>query len=160
MNTDHKGGAKAKKKAGRRGKSKMPNSNNITRQRGGSGGLKRCGQKTTNERHKAKSTKPRRCNEGSWPMFATGRSVRPGPGRGRTTLCRPTPSPTVPHCPRSSPVVPAVFGCSQMFSAVSRRALPSPLSPAVLWSYLPSPGKKLSQVVGLAVLANDRHPGN
>jgi len=99
------------------------------------------------------------------PVFATGQSVRPGPGRGRMTFGRPVPSflnlpdrlgqrartddivssSTVPHRPLSSSIVlysrlssPAVFRCFPMFSAAARRPPPSP---AVLCSYLPSPGR-------------------
>jgi len=80
------------------------------------------------------------------PVFATGQSVRPEAGRGRTTLCHPPPSPTVPHHPPSSPVVPcgpppssAVFRCFPMFSAVPHRP---PSSPAVLCKHLPSPTRR------------------
>jgi len=95
-------------------------------------------------------------------VFATGQSVLPGQGRGRTTFRRPVPSfpelarqvrakdqdgrhCVVPRRPPPSPVVPrrpppssAVFRCFPMFSDVFRRPPPSP---AVLCSYLPSPGR-------------------
>ena len=112
-------------------------------------------------------------------MFATGQSVRPRPGRGRTTLCRPVQSFSelarrvrpkdqdgrhcvVPHRPPSSPNVicrpppsPVVFGCFPMLSAVFRR----PRRPYVVT--IPAvPWEKLSQAVGLVVLANDGRPGN
>jgi len=83
-------------------------------------------------------------------VFATGQSVRPEKGRGRTTFRRPVPSfpelarqvrtkdedgrhCVVPHRPPPSPVVlcrplpsPAVFRCFPLFSAVPRRPPPSP----------------------------------
>jgi len=85
-------------------------------------------------------------------VFATGQSVRPGQGRGRTTSRRPVPPfPELArqvrakdqdgrHCvvPHHLPSSPAVFRCFPMFSDVFRRPPPSP---AVLCSYLPSPGR-------------------
>jgi len=95
-------------------------------------------------------------------VFATGQSVRPGRGRGRTTFRRPVPSfpelarqvrakdqdgrhCVVPHRPPPSPVVPRrlpmfsdVFRCFPPSPAVPHRPPPSP---AVLCSYLPSPGR-------------------
>jgi len=95
-------------------------------------------------------------------VFATGQSVRPGPGRVRTTFRRPVPSfpelarqvrakdqdgrhCVVHHRPPSSSVVSCrpppssdVFRCFPLFSAVPHRPPPSP---AVLCSYLPSPGR-------------------
>jgi len=66
-------------------------------------------------------------------------------GPGRTTLCRPPPSPTVPRRPISSYIVlchppPSsdVFRCFPPFSAVPCRPPPSPV---VICSYLPSPGR-------------------
>jgi len=80
-------------------------------------------------------------------VFATGQSVRPGQGRGRTTFRRPVPSfPELARQARAKdqdgrhrpPPSPAVFRCFPMLSAVCRRPPPSP---AVLCSYLPSPGR-------------------
>jgi len=82
-------------------------------------------------------------------VFATGQSVRPGPGRGRTTFRRPVPSfPKLArqvrakdqdgrHCvvPHSPPPSSAVFRCFPLFSAVPYRP---PSSPAVLCRHLPS----------------------
>ena len=96
-------------------------------------------------------------------MFATGQSVRPGPGRGRTTLRRPVPSfpelarqvrtkdqdgrhCVVPHGPPSSPVV---LRCFPLFSAVPRHPPPSP---AVLCSYLPSLGRSCLRSWGSSFL--------
>jgi len=70
-----------------------------------------------------------------YPVFATGQSVRPGPGRGRTTFRRPVPSfPELArqirakdqdgrHCvvPHRPPPSSAVFRCFLLFSAVPRR---------------------------------------
>jgi len=72
----------------------------------------------------------------STAVFATGQSVRPGLGRGRTTLCRPPPSPTVPRRPLSSPAAPRCF----------------PPSPAVLCSYLPSPARSCPRSWGSSPL--------
>ena len=88
-------------------------------------------------------------------MFATGQSVRPGPGRGRTTFRRPVPSfpelarkvrakdqdgrhCVVPHRPPPSPVIPRRL---PLFCDVFRLPFRPPPSPAVLCSYLPSPGR-------------------
>jgi len=88
-------------------------------------------------------------------VFATGQSVRPGQGRGRTAFRRPVPSfpklarqvrakdqdgriVSSPTISRRPPPSSAVFRCFPMFSDVFRRPLPSP---AVLCSYLPSPGR-------------------
>ena len=90
-------------------------------------------------------------------MFATGQSVYPEPGRGRTAFCRPVrsflePAPHIrvkdrPHHPRPSP---AVFHRLPLFSVVFRCFLPSPTVPY----------QNVSQIVGLVALPNDGRPGN
>jgi len=100
-------------------------------------------------------------------VFATAQSGRPGPARGRRILSRPPLSPTVPRHLLSSPVVflpllsSSVVLCRPPPSSAVFRCFPA--SPTITSGaiYFPTvPWQKLSQVIGLIVLANNSHPGN
>ena len=81
-----------------------------------------------------------------WAVFATGQSVRPGPGRGRTTFRRPVRS--FPELARQA----RAKDQDGRHSVVPHRPPPSPPSPAVLCSYLPSPGRSCPRSWGSSSL--------
>ena len=107
-------------------------------------------------------------------VFATGQSVRPEPGRGRTAACRPVLSFSkvarqveIKDQDGRNSVVPSrlVLNLHDKKDSGTRtdEIVSSPSSPAVLHHRLPSsitPDKNMSQTVGLVVLPNDGHPGN